>query len=331
MCYHSVMKKLFLVLPILLTTHAAEVDHYTNRFEPLADSRAILNDMANGYLKEAIEKTNEDKSCDSKDLYKKLRVYFANHMKGEFVQEILHDNSFPKRVTALKQSVFADWGFFDGGVLRYSIGAPSLETLSPVIKVGEVEIGTDKLEHMFGMGFLYYKRFYQRGKSLKQVLKYGVRKEKFILGGNILETGVFSYGDLAANFNGMRFWNHMLAKSQDVIGQELGPYIICENNKYKINPNEQIDFANYVDITMDETINCPKFGKKSTARKYLSSIEKREKEYDSHFSCPMSSSKLLSVHEKYNIPLGHKKNSKTIGHYIINKDGIEKVSYTDEF
>ena len=90
---------------------------------------------------------------------------------------------------------------------------------------------------MFGMGFTYFTKHYQKGKDIKDVLSYGIALEKTILGGNVFATGVFSYGDLSANFNGMRFWNHVLQKNDDILGSEhnLGPYVTCSADKWQVN------------------------------------------------------------------------------------------------
>lgn len=91
--------------------------------------------------------------------------------------------------------------------------------------------------------------------SIESTLAIGQQAENGILGA--YTTGVMSYGDMVAEFNGMRFWNHVLAKKADILGVNLGPYVKCENNNWiKIKP---IDFSDYVDDAWDEGINCSKF------------------------------------------------------------------------
>ena len=53
-------------------------------------------------------------------------------------------------------------------------------------------------------------------------------------------TGVMSYGDLAANFNGMRFWNHILGKRKDILNQDLGPYVKCKDRKWVVNKKDRL-------------------------------------------------------------------------------------------
>lgn len=329
----DIMKNLILLGSILLSTagYAAEADHFTSRNDFLEDISDRLNKDANESLKKAVENSKSLGECDSKKaeltLYKELRKYFANHTKGEIVKGLLHAENTSKRAIPLNESIYGEWSVFDGYLLGKKSAAQSPLALSPMIQVGEQLIGIDKLEHMFGMGFKYFKSHHMKGKKLRKVLKRGIFSEKTILGGNILATGVFAYGDLSANFNGMRFWNHVLQKRDDVLGthQNLGPYVHCVDNKFVVNTENPIDFKNYVDASMDESINCSKFATKSGARKYKRAMKKRGA------TCPMSKTILNDMLEKYNTPTPRDRKERPISHWIINTDGIEDVSYFNEF
>ncbi|OUR99797.1 hypothetical protein A9Q84_01855 [Halobacteriovorax marinus] len=327
------MKNLILLGSILLSGagFAAEADHYTSRNDLLEDISDRLNSDANESLRKAVENSKALGECDSKKaelaLYKELRNYFANHTKGEIVKGLLHSNNTAKRAIPLNESIYGEWSIFDGYLLGKKSAANSPLALSPMIKVGEQLVGIDKLEHMFGMGFKYFKSHHIKGKKLRKVLKRGIFSEKTILGGNILATGVFAYGDLSANFNGMRFWNHVLQRRDDVLGadQNIGPYILCVDNSFVVNTENPIDFKNYIDASMDESVNCSKFATKNGARKYKRAMEKRG------FSCPMSQSSLNEILTKYGVVTPKDRKKRPISHWIINTDGNEDVSYFNEF
>ena len=71
-------------------------------------------------------------------------------------------------------------------------------------------------------------------------------------------TGVFSYADLVANLNGMRFWNRVLAENADVLtGQRIRPYVGCVNRRWQV--QALFDWQEYIDLSWDETNNCVKF------------------------------------------------------------------------
>lgn len=319
------MKKIILALSVLSSSlFAAEADNFTAYSLNLTDVRQDINQLANTYLSQAVTDLNEKMNCnESKSeeaLYNELRLYFANHSKGKLVKEILYTDTFAKNALPLKESVYGGWTINNGFLLGRKKAASSPLALSPLIKFGDETIGVDKLEHMFGMGFSYFTKYHKKGKSIKSVLKTGVLYEKTILGGNVLATGVFSYADLSANFNGMRFWNHVLQKQDDILGREFnrGPLVTCVDNKWKLSDVHTIDFSNYVDPSFDESINCSKFANKSGAEKFKTAIN------NLGFSgCPLDTKKVKALKDKY-APSG-------ISQFIINDEGLGTVSYLNEF
>jgi hypothetical protein len=327
-----------LVMTLILTmivslpiVRAGEADQYTGKQEPLADSLHELNLMANDYLAIALDELSQVKCSQSKDaemvLYKKLQKYFANHSKGKLIKDIFYKEALFTRRIALKESIYKKWKIGNGYLMGRKKAATSPLALTPLLQLGREQVGADKLEHMFGMGFIYFKKHYLKGKKLHKVLKHGILREKTSLGGNILATGVFSYADLSANFNGMRFWNHMLQKRKDVMGQNLGPYVKCENERWVATEN-RIDFGKYIDASMDESINCSKFATKNGIRKYKKSLKRLSEKDGVEYSCPMSVAKLQKSYDKYNIIISGKY---PLSHWIINRDSVMKVSYFNEF
>lgn len=326
------MKKTLLGLMFLSgTVLAGEADHYTYRHDPISDMSSVINKRANEYLQTSIEAANQKGSCDENALYEQMRKYFANHSSGKLVKFALHDNLVERRQINLKKSIYGEWKILNGYLMGKPSAAESPLALTPMIRIGDEVVGTDKLEHMFGMGFKYFKWHYLKGKNLKKVLKRGVVFEKTTLGGNILATGVFAYADLSANFNGMRFWNHVLQQREDVMGDNKGPYVNCVDNKFVANTENPIDFTHYIDKSMDESINCSKFATKSGVRKVRRSLERLSEEYGTEFKCPMSMEDLNQMYEKYDVTIKGDRKKRSIGHYILNDDGYDDVSYFNEF
>jgi hypothetical protein len=323
------MKKTILLslLAASQLTLAAESDNFTARLLNVIDVSSDVNNLANDYLAKAVNDINNTPNgCNNAILYKELQKYFANHSKGELVKTILYTDKIQKVALPLKESIYQDWKPMDGFLLGRKSAATSPLALSALIKIGEQDIGVDKLEHMFGMGFQYFTQFHLEGKKISSVLERGIMLEKTILGGNIAATGVFSYGDLAANFNGMRFWNHMLQKEDDVLGSHLniGPYVTCVDKKWKVNKENPIDFRNYVDASMDESINCSKIAGTKGLRKLKAAIKRRGfVTTDDQAACPIDPSALKEMKHKYR--------SRNIDHFIINEEGLGKVSYLREF
>ena len=295
---------------------ASETDGFTNRYEPLADSSDLINVRANTYLVQALTDLNQKaQGCNEKDLYKELRHYFANHTQGKLVKDILTEVSFPKRKITLDQSVYRNWTPWDGLGMGLTFVARSGITISPILHFGNEIIGADKFEHFFGQGFYYFSENYLDEKGFTKAVKTGVFKEKIFLGGNKIGNGVFSYGDLSANFNGMRFWNHLLQKNDDVLGSNhnLGPYITCENNNWK--QVREIDLKDYIDSSMDESINCSKFPTQRTADRFTFAVKALG------MNCPIDPKKIDELVIKY----------QHISKWIINQKGTGVINYFGEF
>lgn len=349
-----------LILSLMLApcqAFAAETDNYTLAEEEVADVTEELNAYANRAVYDILESLNRDGGCAApaekpapdpflddgfdneppprtpeEKLYAQLRTVFANHTRSRLINDML-DGRIRRSVIPLKESVYGEWSVGNGFLLGRSGAAKSPLALSPLVKVGGYAIGVDKLEHMFGMGYAYFRRHHLRGMKLRRTLKLGVIAEKTYLGGNFLATGVFTYADLAANFNGMRFWNHMLQKDDDVLGKEhnYGPYIACEDGQWKQNPGRPIDFARYVDLTYQENQNCSKFATQRGVEKFRESLGRLEAKHGKTrggFACPAEPARLEEAAAKYRVPVN---GGTTIDHWIINRDGNETVSYFNEF
>lgn len=296
--------------------NAAEVDQYTKRQETIEDSSILLNEKANAAILSAIKQANDkNRGCNEEELYDELREYFSNHFKGKLTKDILSDPRIVKRVIGLPESIYQDWTMWDGIGMGFALFGKSGLTMSGVMRVGDQTIGTDKLEHMFGQGFVYFKKNYLKEQGKIRAVKRGIFGEKFLLGGNKIGNGVFSYGDLGANFNGMRFWNHMLQLRNDVLGVEhnFGPYITCANNQWV--EAKKIDFKNYIDDSMDESINCSKYPTQNTADRFSNRLKMMGA------TCPLDQSRLDDLIVKYG----------DMAKWIINPDGIGKVKYFREF
>jgi hypothetical protein len=321
------MKKIILSALLVLSQNsfAAESDNFTARQLDLVDASTQVNELANKYLRSSI-KNLAVAGCDEEALYAELRKAFANHSKGEFTKDILYKSAVPIYALPIKKSVYETWEIPDGYLLGKKSAATSPLALSPLIKIGDQAVGVDKFEHMFGMGFDYFKKNYVKDGNIKLILNYGGAMEKSILGGNVFATGVFSYGDLSANFNGMRFWNHMLQKNDDILGadQNLGPYVVCQDKKWAVNEKNPIDFRNYIDASMDESINCSKFAGTKAIGKFKAEVIKRGFVTSTgKAACPVEPEKLIEMKAKYN--------NSGIVDKIINSDGIGKVNYFKEF
>ncbi len=234
--------------------HASEVDNFTKRDAPLGDATVVLNKKANELIDEAVNAANRHHSCDEARLLHAVKVRFRNHFQDKFARYVHHGKDVPRRRIHIKESIYQDFGL--DSLVVGALGEV-WDTTAFVIKMGDHQFGTDKWEHFFGRGFAYYKMHVIDKKPIEEVLKYGLGTEQGTLGA--LMTGVMSYGDLAANFKGMHFFNHLLGKGKDYLSFEpsMGPYVTCVEGKWK--RTQQIDLLPYVDDSWDEAMNCSLF------------------------------------------------------------------------
>ncbi len=299
-------------LVCLNAVQASEVDQFTNTesINELEDAADIVNSKANEILKENLLKLNKaGLGCNESEFYKSFRAEFGNHYKGNLGKFIYNDPIVPRLPVSIEESVFKNWSFTNGAILKVYLKKNTGEGLADIIRIGDVYLGADKFEHMFGRGLSYFTDYYLKNKEIDRTLKNGMREELFIYGGIRFETGVFSFGDLSANFNGMRFYNHLLLKNDDILGKKynLGPYVKCENKNWV--QVEEIDFRNYVDQTFNESKNCS-----------LLASEKAIKKIKDNVSVEFGNFCRFSIEEKEYIQNKYSKFEK----YLINKSGLEK-------
>jgi len=293
--------------------NAAEVDQFTLLHRQLNDSANIINEQANLSLASAIAQQNRMGSCNRKraarDLYQNLRYYFHNYKKGQLSIFVNSDRSVERRKILKKNSIYQSINILDGLVLGQREADKSPLAFAPEVRLGSITIGTDKFGHFFSRGFAYFNRRVLKGHTMGYVFLVGLMREKFILGGNIFSSGVFSYADLSANFNGMRFWNHILLKRDDVLGEKhnIGPYVACQEGRWII--NQMIDLRRYLDWSFHEAVNCSRMATKRGAIK----IKKEIKHLG--YQCPYDPRKLEKLAKKYG----------RFSNMILNREGIGKV------
>ncbi|MGK5088114.1 hypothetical protein WDW86_11200 [Bdellovibrionota bacterium FG-2] len=117
---------------------------------------------------------------------------------------------------------------------------------SDQVNIGGHYVGLDKIGHFFESGYDLYR--IHKNDGLKAALDYSVLQEEG--GWGLSLNGVKSYGDLAANYDGMRFWQWLLD----------GPQAAMEcraDGTYALTKAFQIE--KFTSDAWDEGINCSSF------------------------------------------------------------------------
>jgi hypothetical protein len=110
------------------------------------------------------------------------------------------------------------------------------------VALGPWLVGTDKIDHFWIQGYDYFRRS-REGRSPGRAVDWGTRTERGIWG--LRTTGVFSYADLAANYDGMRFYTGLLGPGSVLQRDELGCVVL----------DRRFDWAEWVDWRYDEVLN----------------------------------------------------------------------------
>lgn len=249
-----------------VAARAAEVDEFSaNAKAPsLRSSTAGVERLMNEILSGEIAALNDKRAaCEPNKLYQKLRKHFHHHVLGDFIKRLNAAPDVHYARTAFKDSVFQDFRTVEAyGFRSVFTGDPNI--IFPVLSLDGLRVGTDKFEHFFDLGFRYYRAAFLKNQGVDAALKLGESTEFGFLG--MITTGIYSYADLASNFQGMRFWNDLLGIYPDVLGVNIQPYVSCSDTR-GWQQHKPIRLARYVDLAWSETFNCYGFRKSSLLEK----------------------------------------------------------------
>lgn len=299
---------LFLAVSLLFVPsggEAAEIDSVTPRKVPLENSLAAINRIFDARLIEGIEKANEKQSdvedmdtedfCDEDVLYTELRKAIFQSFTASWglkgydldkqLRDLLADRSYS---LSLNDSIYRDIDYVEGFSLN-------LKELSDVVNINGNLVGLDKIGHMFSEGWQYFGLTREEGETLVKAMAWGKEQEAGKYG--YVTTGIFSFGDLVANFHGWRFWNSVLGKKDDPLhgfwrNLLTRPYVSCDiqvidSVRYRKivrawELKKHFDLAEYVDGMWDEGNNCNSYADSTIEAK----VSTRIHEVDPLFTCP---------------------------------------------
>jgi hypothetical protein len=136
-----------------------------------------------------------------------------------------------------------------------------LMDLAPTINLYGVLFGTDKLGHFVQQGHEYFTRFKTcLSQGLDEVtcqekaVAYGVSLERSYFG--TMLDGVYSNGDLSANFLGLMFYRHLF-ETIGFNGEILSPVFILDANGLRMNPEIEAEtmLKPFITLHLNEALN----------------------------------------------------------------------------
>jgi hypothetical protein len=292
---------LTLVLSIFAQVNifAFETDQYNLPKEPLAD----IGDEVSIYVAETIEKIiveinieiNElqncldkkiTKGCDSvekinerldylrsekpivKKVYNKLGFgLIASTRIGSWLDKHKFTNQPARYKTTYKNSIF-------------TTTPTNYFTISPTIKVYNVELGTDKIAHIFQQGYTYYSKYnnsldkdLSEKEAIQKAVNWGKLSENTFYG--TLVSGVYSNADLAANYAGLKFYQNLTHEIK--IGETIKkPILILETGLWKFNESSaSFSLKPFISNHLNEAFNHSIYAKTIGLQKYIKNKVKK--------------------------------------------------------
>lgn len=117
-------------------------------------------------------------------------------------------------------------------------------TISHTVNLYGSQFGTDKIAHIFQQGYIYYK-IVERAKAkglteqqaLQKAISWGQMTERTFYGNLI--SGLYSNGDLAANFAGMKFYQN-LTREIKIGGKARLAILILDDGFWKFSEPETL-------------------------------------------------------------------------------------------
>lgn len=253
-----------------LAARATETDQFTLPPAPLDDIGRDLGGMVIEILRDEVAHLNqriaEREALDPRSGHKPTD-------EREFAYKVYERTGVGLPESTLERE--ARYGAFGGRNVRFKpayadsiyawVVSPfplaHVTTDCPTIRVYGIDMGTDKIGHLFQQGYEYYVRYEDArtagaddATASAAAVAYGVLTEKGLFG--IMLTGVYSNGDLAGNFAGLELYRNFFHEVR--IGERtLPPLLQREGDRWSIDPaRDNPDVLKpFVTEHLDEALN----------------------------------------------------------------------------
>lgn len=280
------------VLCFVLSASASETDAYTFRYTSLDSGIRVVNEEVNRRIGLALENASAAaRGCEISELEKQMKKQFLRPLYGKVEAFINESPLVPKLRSKLQDSVYR---YVEG--FEQFPGSLGVVGLGFVIRHQNWLLGSDKFGHFFDEGFEYYSRL-KKGESLSKAMEYGEATERGIFGSRT--TGVESFGDLVANYEGAHFWSELLIPFLPVSSK--GQYLKClkDGDHKKWVQVREFQFEDYLNAGWDEGINCSRYKNSKFETSVLKAIQELELKDGRNYHCPVIRSECAKLRQIY--------------------------------
>lgn len=221
----------------------------------LNDISAYLNSFLNQRTWQTVQAINQlplrqrqQLSCD--EVHKKIIESYNKNKGLDFISEIerrVYDEPKLARYPPITYSKFA---VIDASIYKKS-QLFKLKIFGINININGIHLGVDKLDHILRTGYFYFEHYQKQRKrgasSLSaeiSAIEKGITQEKTYFGYWV--SGVFSYADLEANYQGLHFHQNFCSGNQAYLQRR-------NNSTWRF--SRLIDLKHYVNPWFDESYN----------------------------------------------------------------------------
>jgi hypothetical protein len=234
-----------------ISAAAMETDQYHLPRVPLADIGDQVSEHVENVVQGAIRKINSEiakyeaclttgrpgqKGCRSQEIERTQLLYLrSNDAVARETYEMLGSGTLVS--TKIGKWMYGQNGRYKTGYRESIYVSDPIDylTISPTVNLYGVQFGIDKLEHLFQQGYRYYgiyQKEVRRGAdpqaAAQKAVRWGRMTERTYFG--LMVSGVFSNGDLVANYAGMKFYQGLTNPIR--IGDSVRPAIVVQENGY---------------------------------------------------------------------------------------------------
>ena len=303
-----------ILFSISTTSPALETDQFMAWNTNLEDSTGALNQKFNDIVNIALRRINKEKQiyqCHQviNKIAKAFRTWTDRRINNWIYQNL--DVYPPQDLGWLEQYKLSI--YYDGnGSLSWPLPIP----LEPTIKVNNILIGIDKISHFILLGkryFITYQKALQEGaneiKANQLAVEAGIEREKGALG--LRSTGVMSFADLEANYQGFKWFKQLCDNQKPVlVKDDIGNWSI----------KRQIDLTEFISPLWDESFNpsvysrarwetvrlnlydyCPQFELQAKQQQFADYTKKSPVNFSTEYLKSLQSLGKIPSNQKYSI------------------------------
>lgn len=306
----------------------ADQKQEVNFYSLASDSAKNLNKLTEDVLRIAAQSSNNYSSrnsetmpsmgCDRMMLAGMLRKTFDTVMFTDFYKNTFNHPGIEVFYIHRRDSIYQT---FDGSDGIYYSSKIDERIMSPLLRIGDHIVGTDKIDHFFEFG----EYLYHIARENKDLAKPAVHKwEPIIMSkptdiallgaaisftllrwrnpGNLIDAlefshstelgsfglhnnGIYSYADIMANYKGLLFYQQLFEGER--------PYFTCQGGEW-VRTERNFDWREHVDGGWDESINCSRYASQATAEKVNIAIDRLGVR-----RCPVAAGECKELGSKY--------------------------------